>query len=261
MPLAVIKKAAKQTGRSIKKLENMWNKIEKSVKENKKYKGMDKDRKYAIIMGSFIKSSGYKPAQESIMIIVPLKDVDEDSIVAEAKEYGGANFLKIDIPIDGINESFMTFRVTEKVQLKESTVFSSIYSIYDDFTSVQYCISNITRKVMSKVKQDFDGNLSAYDERYEKEREKIKEKILESLRIPGNVNSNRVFQIDEKDFDDVKCLEDEEGFHILWSPQAETTSSFFHCLYAIDKDTAIRLIKEGLLFSIHRYFTYKSFGA
>jgi len=263
MPTAIIKKASEQTGRSVKKLESMWKKIESSVNKNPKYKGYAKDKKYAIIMGAFVKSSGYTPATESVVVnVVPLRDLDEDDVIAMARSKDGRGLIIIELPMEGVSERFLLFKTSKAVEIDEDYAFGNLYSVYDDFRSISGCISDVTRKIMSKLPKDaFAGNYAKYDEKYEEVRSKVKDKIIESFKIPGNEGSNRVFQLSEDEFDDIKCLEDPTGFHALWSPQMETTTDFFHCLYAIDKDAAIKLVREGTLFSVHRYFSDKSFGA
>lgn len=77
MPSNLVHAYAQKTGKSIGDIEKQWKEVEKSVRENPKYKGYDEKKVYAIINGIVKKNLGLKESEEFVEKIKILDKLGE----------------------------------------------------------------------------------------------------------------------------------------------------------------------------------------
>jgi len=239
MPANIIKAAAKQTGKTPADLDKVWNKIKNNVMRAEKYKGFPSSRKYSIITKAFMKAVGYKPKAESYVGVFRLAGIDESKIVNFLKEKKARGIVRVDVP-EGLPA--IVCKVEKPFHIDEA-YYGILKSTYfdDNFTSLWSIVDDVCNYNLSQE----DRERMSYDE-YSLRREQSEASVKAATGLSEE-------QLEEAKF---MKTQDGDGFHVFWSTTYQTTMNFLYALYEQNKEMALRLIREGLIFEYHRYILF-----
>lgn len=249
MPAALVSKVAKQLGKDEKSLEKMWNKIKNAVMKNPKYKGYPKNRLYRMITGAFIKSSGYKPKNESVVVVIPVIG-DETAYTSVVKE-SGLKFPRITERPDG-TQAIVGWCETVPKLISEAYGLDAYDSFYDNFNTIQSAISRVASRYAARERDDGKPD-TPWDD--------LEEKARKAVFAAANMSDTDYKEEDDYyDWFRVMFDDDKTGFHVLKAHQIRDAMAWFHTVYEYDKKLVLRLIREGLMFESHVFVKYTDLG-
>jgi len=252
MPNSLIKKAATKLKVSEKSLEKKWNDVKTKLQKDGKLKG---DSLFKVATKIFMRKCGYTPANESVIIVVDLENIDEASVIKAAVNENASHTRMV---VHEGHKYLVTFNESVPVALTEGVYYPS--GTHPSETTYKYSA--------------FDNKFESIDSLVWKVVSKLREKLPDSERweLSHDEMENQAWEIIEKhcglkrkDFDDysddpsfyrVMMEDDYSGFHLLHAYQVVDAMSFFHAVWEYNKSLAVKMVKEGFMFNSHKHFKF-----
>ena len=251
MPNSLIKAAAKQLGKGAAELEKIWDKIKGNVSKEKSY---DDTTMYKVITKAFLKATGYKPASESIVTVIQLTSENYNDVVSNCLEENSGYSCVVE---HDTAKFLVVFSESTPKYLSESCYSYSMNYKYNSFENKFSSVQNVVWKIVDALRDKLPT-----DKKWEAN--------------TTDILNNQAWEILEKvcglkktDFDEYsdapdnyKIMEDDDhtGFVLLQSNSMYDSMAFFYAIWEYNKKLVISLIKEGLMFNSHKYFSYSDLG-
>ena len=247
MPNSLIKKAATKLKVSEKSLEKKWNDVKTKLQKDGKLKG---DSLFKVATKIFMRKCGYTPANESVIIVVDLENIDEASVIKAAVNENASHTRMV---VHEGHKYLVTFNESVPTTLTESAFPENDstykYSVFDNkFESMD----SLVWKVVSKLREKLPET-----KRWVMNHDEMENQAWAALEeYCGLKRENFNDYSDDTSYYRVMMEDDDSGFHLLHAYQVVDAMSFFHAVWEYNKSLAVKMVKEGFMFNSHKHFKF-----